>query len=181
MDRRYMVVGAAALALLGGCGKSDEVTLTNASPREVVAKVGTAEAMKLEPGQWETKVTVSDITMPDMPAGVGDQVKSAMKGAANTTVTSCITPEEAAHPQGKVFGGGEGQCRYKHFTMAGGRIDAEMECAGGDRGGVMLKTTGTIAPTSFTVDNAMEMTGEGTPKMSMKAKVAGRRIGACPG
>ncbi len=180
MDRRYTMISAAALALLGGCGKGDEVTLTNASPREVAAKVGT-EATKLEPGQWETKVTVSDITMPDMPAGVADQVKGAMKGAANTTVTSCITPEEAAHPQGKVFGGGEGQCRYKHFTMADGRIDAEMECAGGDRGGVNLKTSGSITPTSFTVDNAMVMTGEGTPKMSMKAKVAGRRIGACPG
>ncbi len=166
--------------LLAGCGKADEVALTNASPREVAAKVGAVEAMRLEPGQWETRVSVSDIAMPDMPAGVGDQVKAAMKTQANTAITSCITPEQAANPEGKVFGGGEGQCRYRRFVMAAGRIDAEMDCSGAGGRAVTLKTEGSFTPTSFEVENAMRMGGVGAPAMSMKAKVSGRRIGQCP-
>lgn len=187
---RQFGIGAAAL-LLAACGGGEsteqsaaatgEVNLKNASLEEVAKQAEAASgAAKLQPGQWETKVEVSDIQMPGVPAAVAETVKGSMKGAANTTITNCITPEEAERPQGRVFGGASDQCRYDHFEMRGGRMSAKMVCQDANSGGGMTMTSaGTFTATSFAVSNDMEMKG-GAQAMTMKARVTGRRLGECP-
>lgn len=187
---RLWGIGAAAL-LLASCGGGEstersaaatgEVSLTNASLEEVAKQADAASgAAKLQPGQWETKVEVSDIEMPGVPAGMADTIKGTMKSAANTTVKNCITPEEAERPQGRVFGGQSDQCRYEKFEMSGGRMSAKMVCQDASSGGGMTMTSaGTFTATSFAVTNDMEMKG-GAQAMTMKASVTGTRLGECP-
>ena len=187
---RHLGIGAAAL-LLASCGGGEsteqsaaatgEVNLRNASLEEVAKQAEAASgATKLEPGQWETKVEVSDIEMPGVPAGVAETIKGTMKGAANTTIKNCITPEEAERPQGRVFGGASDQCRYETFEMRGGRMNARMVCQDANSGGGMTMTSaGTFTATSFAINNDMEMKG-GAQAMTMKARVTGTRLGECP-
>ena len=193
---RQVWIGTVALGLalaLSACGGGDttqgsaaatgEVNLKNASLEEVQkqAQAAGGAAAKLQPGQWETKVEISDIDMPGVPPAMAKTLGETMKGAAATTVTNCITPEEAARPQGKVFGGGNSdQCRYEKFTMGGGRMEGTLVCKDADRGGSMTMTTnGTFTATSFAIDNDMKMEG-GPQAMTMKARVNGKRLGECP-
>ena len=45
------------------------------------------------------------------------------------TYDYCLTPEQAKRPQGKFFNEqAANNCRYDHFTMGGGKIDAAMRC-----------------------------------------------------
>ena len=64
--------------------------------------------------------------MPGMPAEMASQ----MKGITNRIETDqqCLTPEEAKRPKEDFFAGDNKNCRYDHFTMAGGKIDALMKC-----------------------------------------------------
>ena len=140
-----------------------------------------ARTTRLEPGQWETKVVISDIDIPGMPAGAADHVRTTLAKQASTTVKTCVTPAEAERPMGKVFGGGDRDCRYRRFTMSGGRIDGVLEC--GAQGAQMTMTTsGTISGAAFALKNDMRMDSgaAGAGSMTMKAEVTGRRIGDCP-
>lgn len=187
---RQFGIGAVAL-LLAACGGGEstegsaavtgEVNLKNASMEEVQKQAQAAGApAKLQPGQWETKVEVAEIEMPGVPPAVAEQLKNTMKSAAATTVTNCVTPEEAERPQGKLFGGTGNECRYRDFTMGGGRMKGTLVCNDAARGGSMTMTTaGTFTATSFAIDNDMLMEG-GPQAMTMKARVTGKRLGECP-
>lgn len=187
---RKLAIGATAL-LLAACGGDEsteqsaavtgEVNLKNASLEEVQKQAQAAGApARLQPGQWETRVAISDVNMPGVPPAMAKSLGETMKAAAATTVTNCITPEEAERPQGRVFGGQSDQCRYEKFQMGNGRIDGTLVCEEKDRGGQMtMVTAGTFTATSFAIQNDMEMKG-GPQAMTMKARVTGKRLGECP-
>ena len=182
-------MGAALLALAGCGGQSTEqsasvtgeVNLKNATMEEVQKQAAAAGApAKLQPGQWETKVEIAEVNMPGAPPAVSKQIAETMKKTAATTITNCITPEEAAKPQGKVFGGANDQCRYEKFAMGNGRIDGTLVCTDPAQGGSMrMETAGTFTATSFAISNDMTMQG-GPQAMTMKSRVTGKRLGECP-
>lgn len=177
-----------ALAALAGCsGQSTnesaaatgDVSLTNAAPSEVAAQTQAAGTMRFNPGQWETRVQLIDVNVPGLPAGAAEQMKKVME--ATTTHSSCVTPEQAANPGAEVFAGSDGQCRYENFTMANGRIDAKMVCAGTAGSGEMrMQLKGSFDRTTFTMQNEMVTNAPGGGQaMTMKARVSGRRTGEC--
>lgn len=186
---RQLWIGAGAL-LLAACGGGEstersaaatgEVNLKNASMEEVQKQAQAAGApARLQPGEWETKVEVSDVSMPGVPAAVAAQIGRTMKSAAATTVRNCVTPEEAERPQGKLFGGTGDECRYQDFTMGNGRVKGTLLCQDPRGGSMTMTTDGTFTATSFTIQNDMEMEG-GPQAMTMKARVVGKRLGECP-
>ena len=66
-----------------------------------------------------------------MPPQAQAEMKRVMGQVQNNSFEYCVTPEEAKHPGGKMFTGKDnGDCRYDHFTMGGGKFDAAMRCAG---------------------------------------------------
>ncbi|WP_066480430.1 MULTISPECIES: DUF3617 domain-containing protein [unclassified Sphingomonas] len=161
--------------------ETGEVDLTNAAPGEVAKQAKASGAMRLNPGEWETTVEVVDIDIPGMPKGGPHSDVMKVMREAKTTVTNCVTPEEAENPESGVFTGSNGQCRYERFRMGGGRIDGTLACRGKDGGGDMrMSVNGTFSDTAFALDNAME-TRMGDSVMKMRAKVSGKRIGACKG
>ena len=65
-----------------------------------------------------------------MPPEAAAQVKQAMAKNGSHEFTTCLTEEDVKQPKGKFFTGNE-QCRYDHFTMGDGQIDAAMRCPSG--------------------------------------------------
>lgn len=168
-----------SLALpLAACGSKPAVDEKNVSVEQVankVAEVSRAEGT-IRPGQWQSTMTIEEMDMPGMPPEARDRMKT-MFAKARTT-ENCVTPEEARQPNPKMFAGSD-QCRYDHFTMGGGKIDAAMHC---NQAGTTQTMTmaGTYGPESY----AMQMTsktqgGSAGEAMSMKMKVEARRIGEC--
>ena len=47
----------------------------------------------------------------------------------NNSFEHCLTPEDAKQPKEEILRRqGQRNCRYDHFTMGGGKIDAAMRC-----------------------------------------------------
>ncbi len=173
------------LLTLAACNSGPTVTATNASVQEVAAKVQAAQQDTnfLRPGKWMVKASIDELSVPGMPAGIADKMKQ--MGDSKPGTETCITKEDAAKPNADFFSGNK-NCRYDHFTMAGGKIDATMRCSGS--GGVQLmKMAGAYSPEAYRMTMQTELDRSsgapvsGTETMTMKMHVDGKRIGNCDG
>ena len=171
------------LLMLAACDSGPSVTATNASIDEVAQKVEAARLNEtfFRAGKWTVKASIDDIQVPGMPAGLAAQMKE--RGRAMPGATSCITDADARKPAADFFTGNK-SCKYDHFTMGNGKIDARMRC--GIAGGTQLTTmTGSYGPESYrmamttAMENPSQSSAHGMEGMTMKLSVEGKRIGAC--
>lgn len=161
--------------LAGACSKADDAPPPTSG--NMTAAAVSAEAAKLifRPGEWETRVQVTTLEVPGVDAAT-------LKGATDTpTVTrSCMTAADAAKPSADFLSGTKnGKCTFQRFSLANGRLDSAMMCApAGAPGRAAMTLKGTYTPESFaqTMNMYIDLPGDG---MTMVARVAGRRIGAC--
>ena len=174
----YAIAALAAATLISGCNKG--VEMKNASAAEVADKVtaAAADGQFVSPGHWESTMTMKEMSMPGMPPQAAERMH-AMLGKPKT-FSSCLTEAEARKPKEGFFGG-EGGCRYDHFTMSGGRIDAVMKCSSEGMSRTMTMQ-GTYSPDHYHMAMASSGSGAGPAGgMSMKMEMDARRTGACTG
>lgn len=165
---------------LAGCSQEPGVEARNASVEEVanqVREVGTEGFIR--PGKWRHKVSLEEMTAPGMPPDAAAQLRG-MGG--ERTYESCLTEEQAQQPGGDFFAQNNNQCRYEHFTMKGGDIDAKMRCGEGEVSQVM-EMEGSYSPDSY--EMRMTTSLEGAPEpvsgMRMRMRVDAQRVGECDG
>lgn len=172
----------AALALLAACKPSgDDVVLENVSLADAAEQARTAN--KLQPGQWEAQTRILSVEVPGAPKEVADAIGKSVAAKA-TTVSDCLTPEEAEKPAAEMFAGSRaGECRYEKFSMAGGKMDSTMVCKNPSQPGeIRMTMAGDYTPTGYALDMTMVMPGGALPGgqgMTMKARTEGRRTGEC--
>lgn len=171
-----------ACVALAACDSSPQVSARNTSAEEVAEKVEAAGGSDnfVNPGKWQSTVTIEEMSMPGMPPEVAGQMKS-MQGRTQVH-EQCLTPEEAKKPNEDFFSGKDkSNCRYERFDMGGGKIDAVMKCSEG--GAVQTMTmAGTYSGDAYTMRMALDSSGRGeTGAMGMKMRVDAERIGECTG
>ena len=176
-----IAIGVGMLALTA-CNQSPQVHEENASVEDVAAKVrqATGDGQFIRAGQWKSTSAIEEMSVPGMSAEESARMKQVMAKAGSHEFTTCLTEEDVKQPQGKFFTGNK-QCRYDHFTMSRGKIDAAMRCES-DAGGTQVMTmAGTYSPDSYQM--RMEMKGEagaGSPGgMTMRMRVSSKRVGSC--
>lgn len=167
-----------SLALpLAACGSEPTVDEKNASVEEVAEKVREASRDDefIRPGKWQSRVTIEEMEMPGMPPQAAEQMKRMI--ARTQSSETCLTPDQAKQPREKFFSGNE-NCRYDHFRMGGGKIDAAMRCQAGGSAQLM-EMSGTYSPDSYRM--RMKSRSEGGPGegMTMRMKVEATRVGEC--
>jgi hypothetical protein len=182
---RHAVILIACVLPLAACNKQPEVHAKNASVAEVESKMRDAREAGsfIRPGKWQTKTTVEEISVPGMPAEFADQMKKTMAMHQEQTFETCLTEADVKRPGEDFFTGKNNECRYDHFTMAGGKIDAELRC-GGDKGGQQVMTmAGTYSPDAYQMQMSMKSDGGEGPQagMSMSMRANAKRVGACTG
>lgn len=175
MNRTILLL---SLALpLAACGSEPTVREENASVEEVSERVREAsrEQGLIRPGKWVSTVSIEEVSIPGMPADTAERMKSML--AQTRAVESCLTPEEAKQPNATFFSGNE-QCRYDHFTMTGGKIDAVMRC---QQDGAMqvMQMEGTYSPGSYQMRMRSTTEGPGAEPMTMQMNVEAERVGEC--
>ena len=132
------------------------------------AKAVLAEGPNIKPGKWEIKTTV---TMPMMPE------------PKVTTLTECITPEEASDPLAAIME--EGTCKVFNKEESGNTLKFELECEG--EMGMKMTGKGHFTANGTTASGKMEITMNmpqnmpqmGGQSMTMTQEWEGRRIGDC--
>ena len=181
-----MILCVLACALpLAACNKGPRVDEKNASVAEVADKVRESggEASFIRAGQWQSKVTIEKFEMPGMPPEMVQRMKTMMAQNQEHGFQTCLTAEDVTRPKEDFFAGKNNECRYDHFTMGGGKIDAEMHC-GGKRGETqVMQMAGTYSPESYQMQTSMKMEGGQTPEgsMAMTMRIEAQRTGECTG
>src|SRR5436189_5922871 len=179
---RIAVLLIACALPLSGCNKGPQVNEKNASVAEVAQKVRetAGDQAFVRPGLWESKVTIEKFEVPGMPPEMAQRMKTMMAQNQEHGFQSCLTPEDVKRPKEDFFAGKNNQCRYDHFTMGGGKIDAAMRCGGKD-GTQVMQMAGTYSPDNYQMQTSMDMKGgtgaEGN--MAMTMRVEAQRIGEC--
>jgi hypothetical protein len=179
MNRTALLI-ACALPL-AACNKP-EVNEKNASVAEVAQKVreAGADASFVRPGLWQSKVTIDDLDIPGMPADMAKRMKTMMAEKQEHGFQTCLTASDVKRPKEDFFAGKNKDCRYDHFTMGGGKIDAAMRC--GDKNGAsVMQMAGTYSPDTYQMQTALKVEGSGTEQggMSMKMRIEAQRVGEC--
>lgn len=178
-----LALAAALILPLAACNKAPEVSATNATPDEVRAKVAAAGGgdVMVKPGRWEGTYTMQDMDMPGMPP----QVKEAMKKQMGTArpFVNCVTEEDVKNQKALYTGNNAKNCKYDHFTLGGGKIDAAMACDADGQGGKMaMVMNGTYSGDAYHMDMSAKGEGAGPMNgMTMKMSVDAKRVSACTG
>ena len=178
---------AIGLMLVAACDSSPEVDVKDANMAEVseaVRESGIAgdDDFQVRPGKWESKVAILEMEIPGMPAGMQDSMKAMMAKHQPSSFTSCLTPEEAKKPKEDFFAGKDNNCRYDHFKMGDGKIDARMRCDQGEAVQTM-EMAGTYSPDAYTMTVTTNREGGAGPggEARMKMRMDAKRIGECDG
>ena len=125
------LVAAVAVAF-AACDNSPKVDPKNATGNQVaqaVHKSGvlTGDTM-VEPGLWESRVTINKMNIPGMPPEYASKMKAMMAERQHETTKHCLTKEDVKKPKEGFFAGEDKSCHYAHFAMGGGKIDIQMVC-----------------------------------------------------
>jgi len=158
--------------MLAACG---EPASRETSANEVAE---TLRSVRVAPGLSETTREIVDARGPDLPRAVQDRMM-----ARRHNVRHCITPEQAARPEGGFLAAqGGNDCIYRDFTMTEGRMSGTMTCGNGDLPGTMTtQMEGNYGTEAY--DMRMSMEASGMPEgadIRVEARVRGRRLGPCP-
>jgi hypothetical protein len=179
---RFILLVAAGGLALAACDKSPKVDEKNATPAEVAEKVHASgvDRIMVSPGLWQSKVTIEKFDMPGMPPEIAQRMKSMMAENQAHGFETCLTKEDVAKPKEDFFAGKNKECRYEHFTMGDGKIDAEMRC-GKDAGSQTMRMAGTYSPDSYQMQMATQVeTSNGDQQaMQMQMRVEAHRVGEC--
>lgn len=175
---KRFLLAAGTVLWLAGCDSKPQVDERNASVAEVSNSVrqATREDGLIRAGQWVSTVQVEEMSVPGMPPQAAEEMKRMIEQSHR--VETCLTPEEAGQPNANFFGGND-NCRYDHFTMRGGKIDAQMRCESGT-GATVMEMDGAYSQDSYTMRMKTRTGGGGgEPPVSIQMKVEAKRTGEC--
>jgi hypothetical protein len=179
---KYVLLIAAGAAALGACNKSPKIDQKNATPAEIAQKVhdaGFGENI-IRPGLWQSKVTIERFDMPGMPPEMAQRMKTMMSESQGHDFETCLSVEDVRQPKEDFFAGKNNECRYEHFTMVDGKIDALMHC-GKEAGARTMRLAGTYSPDAYRMQMATEVeaSDEAEHAMQMQMRVEAHRVGEC--
>jgi hypothetical protein len=177
---RYGLLIAVGALTLGGCNKSPKIDAKNATPAQVAQQVRAsgAEQSMVQPGLWQSKVTIEKFEVPGMPPEMATRMKAMMAENQEHGFQTCLTAEDVKKPKEDFFAGKNNECRYDHFTMGGGKIDAVMHCGKGET----MQMAGTYSPDSYQMQTSMSAAadkGDEASGMQMQMRVEAHRVGEC--
>ena len=172
-----------SVACLAACNKGPAVDLKNADANQVGQAVKQSGVMNsdqmVEPGLWESKVTIQEMNIPGLPPEYAAKMKQQMAEHQVQSSKHCITADEVKKPKEDFFGGSK-SCKYDHFTMGGGKIDIAMVCKA-EGSTQSMNASGSYTPTTYSLDMASNAAGGDERGMTMKMHVDSHRVGECTG
>lgn len=181
---RYAAYALASAAALAACNKSPQVDLHNATGNQVAEAVQQSGVMAsdtmVEPGLWQSKVTLKEMSIPGMPAEYAGKMKQMMAQRQEHVSRTCLTKDDVKKPKEGFFAGEDKSCHYARFTMGGGKMDMQMVCRR-EGGTQTTDMAGSYTPTSYSMDMSSQGSGGDQKGMVMKMHVDSQRVGECSG
>jgi hypothetical protein len=186
---RLSILAAGALLPLAACNtgpstedsakRTGDIRLENASMEEVVKQTVAAQGKtRAQPGEWENSYQLVALDLNGVPEPVASQMKSELGKPPHTT-RICKKAEDAQAIDFSKLSTTQQGCRFPKYLMAGGKIDAKMECDA-QFGKMRMAITGTQTPTGYDVTMTQSQAVPGQNKESSSTvRLTGKRVGDC--
>ena len=183
--KKFAILAAASLAL-AACssgGNADKDGDGNVSASEVKATMGAMQ--KMTPGEYEMKISFSEVDIPGMPDAIKGQMTEQM--GKGVTFKHCITAAQAENPGTEMFGQKDDSgCKMEKLNRSGSNMSATMKCdqPGGMKMAMQMDGNFRSDGYSMKIDQKMSgmpnAPGGGTGEMTMKGAMEAKRLGDCP-
>jgi Protein of unknown function (DUF3617) len=178
--RKFLILGVAALAISACSDKgADADGDGKVSAKEASAEMAAGGAMIMQPGEWETKISFSEVEGKSLPPQAAKVMKEQM--AKGVTTKSCMTKEQSEKPGSDFFGAPpEANCTFDELDRSGADLKVSMTCKPSPAMTIKSKMDGSFGKTSYTMN--IEQSTEGPPmgEVKMTGKIEGKRLGDCP-
>jgi len=155
------------------------------APTLVLCAACSGSAVSLQPGQWETTIQFSSIEVPGAPEAAVAGMR-AMMGQPRT-MSSCMSPEEAANPTNRIMnpeGGTAPPCTYTENVFSGGTIRVHGSCTPPMGGTMQMNMDGSYTATTMQATLNQEMHAPpgrpGPQTIRVSGNMTARRTGDCP-
>lgn len=172
-----------AAILLAACGSSGDEA-AGGGDEAVTAETVAAKVegmVQPRPGQYQTSLELIEFDVPGMNEQAKAQMRAMVGGEMSQGNDFCLTPEEAENngAQKMMENLAESNCTFDKFDVAGGKVDADMQCKGenGMVSHVLMDGTMTAEGSTMTMTMDQEIANMG--KTHMKMKVTSKRTGDC--
>jgi Protein of unknown function (DUF3617) len=178
--RKYLMVAVTALAMSACSDKgADADGDGKVSDAEAKAEMAAGGAMTMQPGEWETKISFSDVEAKGLPAQAQQAMKAKM--AEGMSTRSCMTKEQSEEPGSDFFGAPpEANCTFDELDRSGESMKVSMTCKPAPNMMVKSKMEGTFGKTTYSMSIVQSTEGPPMGAMKMTGKIEGKRLGDCP-
>lgn len=186
---RKLVLMAGLGVALAGCNKAPtteetarqtgDVRLQNVSAEEVMKQVAAAQDKnQVQPGEWENTLQIVSVEMPGAPEMLRKQIEAEARKPPESK-KECKKAESAKALDFSQMGAVTKDCIFPNYVMAGGKIDANMECKG-PFGPVKMAISGTQTATAYDITMTQLQTAPGQSAQSkLTIRASGKRLGEC--
>ena len=167
----------AAIALAACSGKADDELAGEALSADEVAGAAAADFTMPRPGQYRTTQELVDFTMPGLPAGQMEMVRSQFAAGASEPHTYCVNEQMTREKW--LSDMAESDCTVSSSAATADGINMVMSCTGAE--GVAGRITLTGTTTTEGSDMEMSFT-QAIPNMgdsTIKMRVKSERVGDC--
>jgi len=179
--KKTVLLGAVSLAM-AACSSGDDADKDGdgeVSASEATAELNEGGKIPLQPGEYQMKITFTEIDAPGIPAAAASAMKDQM--AKGMEVKNCVTAEQIENPGAEMFGGETNDgCKIDKLERSGNEMDLSMTCE--QEGGLKMTSNmqGEFSSNGYVMNIDQEMSGMPTGDMSLKGKIDAKRLGDCP-
>lgn len=172
---------AAAIALaslaLAGCNQAEKGPKTMEEAQKEASKLE-----RPEPGQYTQTMKITKFEIPGAPPEAVAQMKTAMGQQQDTNF--CLTKEMSDKGFQEMFNeiGKGGECKYERFNVAGGRLDAVLQCENPTEGKGTITMAGSVGSQGSDVTVEIATVNPASPMGNsiIGMQMVSRRTGDCP-
>lgn len=145
----------------------------------ILAGCGQADG-ELNPGNWNTKVSISKFDVPGAPPAMAGQIQQMLNKEQSND--ACMTAAQAASGV-RDFSSSmqEGDCKMDDFKQGGGKMSGKLVCQESAMGAATMQMEGTYAPDKVTMTTIGEVSDAKLPggKATITMSMASERTGEC--
>lgn len=187
---RVLVLMMGLGVALAGCNKgpsteetaraTGDIRLENVSAEEVMRQAAAAQDKnKVQPGEWENTLQIVSVEMPGAPEMLRKQIEAEAKKPPESK-KECKKAEDAKTIDFSQMGAVTKDCMFAKYVVAGGAIDAKMECKG-PFGPVKMTISGTQTAAAYDVTMTQLQATPGQSESKLTIRASGKRLGECKG
>ena len=174
-----MIAAVACTGLMTACNffQDEEEESFGVSKKQRGDVLKNAGLESLLPGQWDSKLTVSDIELPSLAKSKKASIISKVEKQGSRS--RCMSKENAREVSANFFAKDSEDCRYQTFEIEDGKANMQLSCGLDSATTFEMEMTGPIARDQYSLDAKISLRFPIIGNVKAAGLLEGKRTGDC--